>query len=149
MAMQKLSAGGKHKLQNWEGCELVRYKDSGGNWTIGTGRLIPSGEPQAITQDTADKWLDEDVQKFESVVHEYVLAPLTQNQFDALVIFAFNVGVNAFRKSTMRKLLNQRKYAEAAEQFKRWVYVGVGPDRKVCEGLVNRRNKEKALFETP
>jgi lysozyme len=75
-------------------------------------------------------------------INHVVAVPLTQNQLDALVIFTYNVGEDAFAHSTMLQLLNAKQYTNAANQFDRWVYdKGV-----VSNGLVNRRKAEKALF---
>jgi lysozyme len=67
---------------------------------------------------------------------------LTQNQFDALVSFSFNVGVHAFSKSTLLKKLNREDYKGAKREFRRWVYAG----GRRLQGLVNRRNQEAQLF---
>lgn len=75
-------------------------------------------------------------------VEKLVIVPLNQNQFDALVSFEYNIGYNAFKTSTLLKLLNQKKYKEAAEQFLVWNKGG----GKILAGLVRRREKEKALF---
>ena len=71
---------------------------------------------------------------------------LHQNQFDALVSFAYNVGIGAFKESTLLRLLNQPNYNEAANQFKEWNKATVNGQRVVLEGLVNRRKDEEELF---
>ena len=68
--------------------------------------------------------------------------PINQNQFDAFVSFAYNVGCSAFRKSTMLRLFNQGYAPQAAAQFNRWTLGG----GKVLAGLVSRRAAERALF---
>ena len=79
---------------------------------------------------------------FASVVNKYVRVPLTQNQFDALVSLAYNIGGSRFRKSTLVKKLNQYDYVGAANSFWMWRRSG----RKILKGLVRRRAEEKKLF---
>jgi lysozyme len=83
-----------------------------------------------------------DLKKFEAAVNNAVTVPLNQNQFDALVSLAYNIGTNAFSKSTLVKKLNANDIRGAADQFDVWVNAG----GKRMQGLVNRRAKEKALF---
>jgi lysozyme len=129
--------------------------------TIGWGHAITwngaqlIGEPglrkaceiyrRGITRDEAEALLRADVLHFERVVERLVTAPLSYNQYSALVAFTFNIGEGAFEKSALLKLLNQRKYAEAAEQFARWNKSG----GRVLDGLTNRRAAEKKLFLKP
>ena len=83
-----------------------------------------------------------DLKKFEAAVNNAVKIPLNQNQFDALVSLAYNIGTNAFSKSTLVKKLNANDIRGAADQFDVWVNAG----GKRMQGLVNRRAREKALF---
>lgn len=99
-----------------------------------------------ITEADAVKYLKEDVQTAEDTVRRLVATsvPLTQNQFDALVSFVFNIGETQFASSTMLTKLKASDYAGAAEEFDRWKFAaGV-----VSNGLVNRRAKEKLFFLT-
>lgn len=114
--------------------------------TIGyghTGSEVHLG--QKITQEQAEKYLKQDITIHSNNVSRLVKAPLNQNQFDALVSFEYNVGYGNFASSTMLKLLNQKKYTEAAAQFGRWVYA----NKKILQGLVKRRAAEKELFVKP
>ena len=104
-----------------------------------------------ITWDESERLLRQDLERFEKAVRDRaklgargnrVMVPINQDQFDTLVSFAFNVGVGAFRKSTLLKLLNQGNYEGAKDEFQRWVY---GGGRRLA-GLVNRRNHEAELF---
>jgi GH24 family phage-related lysozyme (muramidase) len=92
----------------------------------------------------AETLLAIDLQKFEKCINDNVKKPLTQNEFDALVSFVFNVGTGAFEKSSMLKLLNSGHMPLAAGQFDRWIYA----KGKVLNGLKKRRAAEKALFLT-
>ena len=109
------------------------------NWVGHTGDVLPG---QVITQAEADKLLREDVRKFEKGVDNYTNVPLNQSQYDALVSFTFNVGLGAYRDSTLLRLLNGSDYEGAAGQFGRWVNGSNGP----LPGLVRRREAEERLF---
>lgn len=76
-------------------------------------------------------------------VTRYVQVPINQNQFDALVSFAYNLGVGQLRNSTLLRKLNMKNYAGAAQEFDKWIYA----DGKVLPGLVKRRKLERSLFE--
>lgn len=138
----KTSQKGIDLIKQFEGCRLSAYKCPAGVWTIGYGHTYGVKAGQKISQKQADEFLKEDLKSFEAAVNKYVKVSLTQNQFDALVSFSFNVGSEALRTSTLLRLLNQGKYEEAAEQFDRWVFVSF----KKLDGLVRRRKAEKELF---
>jgi GH24 family phage-related lysozyme (muramidase) len=145
-----------------EGLELIKreekfvphlYNDQVGHCTIGYGHLVHYGpidgraaeQPykNGITEAQACDLLRDDVrQKAESAIRAYVVVPLSQNQFDALVSFIFNVGGGDFFHSTMLHLLNEGDYAGAAQQFGRFIYA----NHKPLEDLKLRRAKESALF---
>ena len=152
-----LSDKGIRFLRQAEGVRSDVYKDSAGLPTIGvghlltqselsSGKIIIDGEPvkygEGLSNHHIDELLKQDVDRFEKAIAEYVKVPLYQNQFDALVSFSFNVGVGAFKNSTLLKVLNARDYDKVPEQLKRWVY----SSRKKVQGLVNRRNSEIALW---
>ena len=150
-----LSENGLDFIKKEEGfCRSV-YLDSAGLKTIGYGHLIKAGESfTLISEHEAEIILEKDVMDASSLVNRMVLTPLTQNQFDALVSFVFNVGAgrSGFKdgfatlksggQSTMLRKLNMADYEGAAEEFQKWVKAG----GNVIKGLVNRRNREKALF---
>ena len=87
--------------------------------------------------------LKQDIARFEKEVNASVNVPLTQHQFDALVIFAFNVGVNAFKKSTLLKHINGNDFGAIPAEFRRWNK----SKGKMMLGLTNRREREIRLFE--
>ncbi len=140
----KISQAGLGLIKRFEGCELEAYQDAVGIWTIGYGHTGPDvHEGLKITQAQADAILAKDVERFASGVAANVRVALTQSEFDALVSFAFNVGLTAFRTSTLLKLLNDNSdRSVVATQFLRWNKAG----DKVLEGLTKRRNAEKELF---
>jgi len=138
----EISQLGIDLIKRFEGCRLTAYKCPAGIWTIGYGHTGNVQKGQKITQEEADRLLKADLIVHCNNVSRLVRVPLNQNQFDALVSFEYNVGYGNFAKSTLLKLINQKKYDEAAEQFKLWKYArGV-----VLAGLVRRRAAEKALF---
>ncbi len=140
-----LSNNGKKLIKKHEGCRLKAYKCPRGVWTIGYGHTNNVRPDDVITQDEAEELLKRDLKVHEDNVKRVVKIALTQNQFDALVSFEYNVGYGAFANSTLLKLLNAGNYNGASKQFERWVYAG---DR-VLEGLVKRRKEEKGLFLKP
>ncbi|MDB5155898.1 MAG: rrrD, partial [Mucilaginibacter sp.] len=88
--------------------------------------------------------------QYESAVDDYVKVPITQNQFDALVSFAYNEGTGALRGSSLLILLNERDYEGAAEHFLAWDKI-TDPhtgQKVVCDTLVDRRKEESHLFLT-
>jgi lysozyme len=141
----QLSDNGKSFIKSWERFEPVAYQDQGDIWTAGfghTGDDVTSGT--TCTLDEADAWFDADTASAVNEVNETILAPVSQNQFDALVSFTYNVGDTAEAKSTLAKLVNAQDYARAAMQFPLWDHVG----KQVNAGLENRRRAEAKLFLT-
>lgn len=146
----KTSKRGIELIKQLEGCELTAYKCSAGVLTIGyghTGKDVTDG--LTITGEKAETLLREDLQKFEKAVEKYVKVELNQNQFDALVSLAYNIGSGSFSKSTLLKKLNAGDYTEAAEQFLVWNKMTVNGVKKESDGLKNRRQKERELFLNP
>lgn len=141
----KTSQNGINLIKQFEGLQLKAYICAAGKLTIGYGHTGPDVKAgMKITDAEAEALLAKDLSSFEAGVSKLVKVPLTQNQFDALVAFTFNVGTAAFGKpSTMLKLLNLRDYDSAAKEFGRWVNGGGRP----LPGLVKRRAAERALFE--
>lgn len=139
----KISENGLNLIKKFEGCRLKAYKCPAGIWTIGYGHTGPDvKEYTIISQTQADKFLAQDVLIHANNVSKLVRVPLTQNQFDALVSFEYNVGYGNFLKSTLLRLLNQNKYGLASKEFDKWVFA----NKKKLQGLVKRRQAEKELF---
>lgn len=142
-----VSPSGIDLICNFEGKRLMAYDDGVGIWTIGFGTTIyPNGikvkRGDTCTEAQAKAYMAYDLKKFELAVNNAVTVPLNQNQFDALVSLAYNIGTNAFKNSTLVKMLNAGDIRGAANQFDVWIKAG----GKRMQGLVNRRAKEKALF---
>ena len=142
-----ISDNGYALIRQSEGLRTTAYLDTGGVWTIGYGTIkYPNGQAvkkgDSCTQGQAELWLQNDCEWVDQCLDKYIKVNVTQNQFDALASFVYNVGENAFAKSTMLTLINRGELKVAALQFERWIY-----DNGVkISGLANRRAKEKALF---
>lgn len=144
----QISLNGLNQIKNHEGFRHNVYNDSAGYPTIGYGHKLTAAERLAglsyVTEQEAARLLAKDVASAEATVNAAVKVPLTQNQYDALVSFVYNVGGGAFRRSTMLRLLNAGDYSAAAGQFARWNKAG----GRVVLGLTNRRLAEAELFRT-
>ena len=147
----EISENGLRMIRHWEGCELAAYRDGGGVWTIGDGTTrYAEGEAVAegdtCTADEASSWLASDAVSIASdPVNRLVTVPLSQNQFDALCVFTYNLGQGNLADSTLLRKLNAGDYAGAQAEFPRWNKVAGKPS----QGLTNRRNAEANLFGTP
>lgn len=133
----------KEIIKQSEGLRLEAYLCPADVWTIGyghTGKDVVEG--MKITGGEAEKLLEGDLEKFEKDILKMVKVGLTQNQFDALVSFTYNVGGGALKTSTLLKKLNAGDYMGAADEFLKWTKAG----GKELPGLVKRRRTERALF---
>ena len=142
-----VSPSGVDLICNFEGLRLKAYDDGVGVWTIGFGTTkYPNGirvkKGDTCTLDQAKAYMQNDLKSFEQTVNNTVKVPLNQNQFDALVSLAYNIGSTAFKNSTLVRQLNEGNYKAAANQFNVWVNAG----GKRMQGLVNRRATESTLF---
>lgn len=132
-------------IKEFEGCRLTAYKCPANILTIGYGHTGEDVVPGlSINQEYADLLLVKDVDVFEKGVTEILKVPVTQNQFDALVSFAFNLGLGALRKSTLMLLINKNRKDEAALEFVKWNKAA----GKELPGLTKRRKAEQDLFLT-
>ncbi|WP_179490086.1 lysozyme [Granulicella arctica] len=137
------SSNGLDLTKSFEGCKLTAYADQTGVWTIGyghTGRHVYPG--LTITQEVADAFLESDVAGSVTGVNRLVNGTVHQNQFDALVDFVFNLGCAALAQSTLLRMVNQKHFDGAREQFQLWDHAG----GIVVPGLLRRRQAEAALF---
>ncbi|WP_333666453.1 lysozyme [Acinetobacter guillouiae] len=142
-----VSPQGVDLICGFEGLELKAYDDGVGVCTIGYGTTIyPHGKAvqygDTCTIEQAKNYMQYDLRRFEQAVSAAVNVPLNQNQFDALVSLSYNIGIGAFKNSTLLKLLNATDYHAASHQFDVWIKAG----GKTVQGLVNRRAVEKTLF---
>lgn len=141
----KTSPEGIALVEEFEALSLVAYPDpkTGGDpWTIGWGHAHGVSEGDTCTEAEADALLQGDLAHAEDVVEELVTVPLRQNEFDALVSFVYNCGERNFTRSTLLRVLNKMQYAQAADEFLKWI----SPGTAVEKGLRRRRSMERKLF---
>lgn len=144
----QISFNGIEALKKYEGFKQVAYKDTGDVWTIGygsthiLGRLVQQGDIVSVAE--ATEQLVTDLAWAQTGVNQLVKVPLKQTQFDALVSFIYNIGEEAFMKSTLLRKLNSRDYSGASREFPRWNK----DNGRIIRGLVVRREKEQDMFDT-
>tara|TARA_B100000131_G_C18089091_1_gene601437 strand:+ start:1153 stop:1596 length:444 start_codon:yes stop_codon:yes gene_type:complete len=138
----KISQEGISLIKKFEGCKLTAYQCSAGVWTIGYGHTKGVTEDTKITQEEAEEMLVEELHEYESYINDFVTAPLSQNQFDALVSWVYNLGPANLKSSTLLRVLNEGKYNEVPAQIRRWNKAG----GEVLQGLIRRREAEALLF---
>lgn len=139
----RINKEGLSIIKQCEGCRLKAYLCPSLIPTIGYGHTTGVKIGDTITQADAERYLLQDIKRFEQAVTALVTVPVNENQFSALVSFTFNVGVGAFKSSTLLKKLNLRDYKGCSNEFDRWVY---GSNKKPLEGLKKRRKLERQLF---
>lgn len=144
----KISENGIDFIKKQEGEKLKAYLDSVGVWTIGVGHTKTAQKGMTITSKESAELLDIDLDEAENAVNTFVKSSLNQNQFDALVSLVFNIGVSAFKQSSLVRYLNVKDYKEAASRFLQWNKGRVRGVLIEITGLTNRRKREKALFDT-
>ena len=139
----KISNEGLALIKKFEGCELTAYKCAAGVWTIGYGHIKDVYEGQTITQSEAESMLQHEMEEYEGYINSSVTVPLTQNQFDALVSWVFNLGAGNLRASTLLKVVNLSDMECVPAQIKIWNKAG----GKVLDGLIRRREAEALLWQ--
>ena len=150
MANQTTDNNGIALIKEFEGFSKKIYKDSVGKETVGYGHLVRFGEDfsKGISEAEAEELLRQDLKKAEYSVRNNVKVPLTQNQFNALVSFTFNLGSAALEDSTLLKKLNRSEYASVPKELNKWVHGRINGKLVPLKGLVKRRKMEGILFET-
>lgn len=129
-------------LKELEGYVAEPYQDVAGRWVVGYGTRI-SDPDRDYSREEIEALFEEAVQRADKAVGQLVKVPLKQHQFDALVLFVYNIGEDAFAQSSMLRFVNQGDFRKAAREFLRWVYA----DQKVLAGLLERRYRERLVFE--
>ena len=154
MTPTTVSQNGINLVKKFEGLHKVTeegdvraYRCPAGRWTIGYGHCKGVKSGMRVSKEECVKLLTEDLNDAGAIVKRYVNVPLSQQQFDALVSFVFNIGGGAnFQNSTLLKKLNQGLYDEVPEQIMRWNKARVDGNLKPLRGLTRRRTAEAALF---
>lgn len=153
MTKNKLDKEGKNFIKTNEGLRLESYLCDGKVWTIGYGSTripfkrgelyIPVTQGMSCTYTYANELFEDTVTLYEDIVNKWIEVDLTQNQFNALVDFAYNFGESNFSNSTLRRKINSgASKEEISHEFRRWVYA----DGEENEGLVSRREMEIDLY---
>ncbi|MGJ8514681.1 Lysozyme RrrD [Carnimonas sp. R-84981] len=148
MTNMKASTRALSLIEAFEGLNFDAYPDPGSGaqpWTIGYGHTRGVRHGDRATPRQIVGYLQMDIANAEHNVNRYVSVDITQNQFDALIDFVFNLGAGNFSTSTLLKKLNAGDIEGAASEFPRWVHSG----GKVMSGLVSRRHAEQSLFMRP
>ncbi|GBR14094.1 lysozyme [Gluconobacter frateurii] len=151
MEISAILEGTNDFLFEVEGCVLKPYKDSGGVWTCGVGFTYYKGKPVTehypadLTLDNCHIQLNSNINFILEDIQELIGSDikLNDNQYVALCSFVYNIGISAFKQSTMLKLINENDLTKASQQFPLWNHV----NGAVCDGLTNRRRKEQQLFD--
>ena len=138
----KTSQKGVALIKRFEGCHLEAYLCPASVWTIGYGHTCDVTDADVIDEEGAEAFLIEDLEEFEGYVNDLVEVDLTQNQFDALVAWTFNLGPGALKESTLLRKLNEGDFGDIPHQIRRWNRAG----GQVLNGLVRRREAEALLF---
>ena len=150
----QLSTNGINIIKNFEGLSLSAYRDEAGVWTIGYGSTrYHDGKPvkpgdKLAGEVQADALFGNTLGQYEDAVSRHVKVPLSQNQFDALVSFTYDVGADGLEESTLLLKLNEKNYTEAAAHFLAWDKI-TDPktgQKVVSEILLQRRKEESRLF---
>lgn len=142
----KTSLNGVNIIKIFEGFSKNVYYCPAGIPTIGYGHTLTDEITQltsnGITEEEGESLLFNDLIPVENSIKKLVKIKLTQNQFDSLVSFVYNIGVGNFKSSTMLFLLNRKKVDEAGKEFRKWIYC----KKKILPGLVKRRKAEERLY---
>jgi lysozyme len=143
----RITEEGLDVIKEFEGFRSKAYRDAVGVWTIGYGHTSMAGAPQVtpdlvVSKAEATDILRRDVEMFARGVRESVHVQLTDQQFSALVSFAYNVGLGGFRSSSVLKAVNARDFDAVPRRLNLWVKAG----GRTLPGLVRRRAAEGALF---
>jgi lysozyme len=136
-------------IKRFEGYRQAAAQLPDGRWTIGHGHTLTARQGAEVSRDDAEALLLYDLIAIAHALNEAVFTPLTQNQFDALASFVFNVGLDSFHQSGVLKRLNEGALIQAACAMEMWRKANVGGERIVIDALVRRRSAEKTLFLTP
>lgn len=129
-------------IKEFGGLSLKAYSGQSGNWYIGYGHSRGVTEGMTITEAEAEKFLRDDLRMFEQSVSRMVEVDVSENEFSAMVCLMYNIGPGGFAESTVLRKVNEQEWEEAADAILLWNKV----NGQVNEALVNRREKERALF---
>ena len=136
-------------IERFEGYRRAAARLEDGRWTIGYGHTRTARQGAEVSEADAEALLIYDLMEISAKLNEWIFTPLTQNQFDALAAFAFNIGLDNFRRSNVLRRLNEGAMLRAAFALELWRKADFEGERIVVDALVRRRAAEKMLFLTP
>jgi lysozyme len=136
-------------IKRFEGLRLSAAQLDDGRWTIGYGHTRSAREGAELTEADAEALLTYDLIEVQAAINDLAYTPLTQNQFDALTSFVSNIGIEAFRHSSVLRRINEGALLQAGCAMEMWRKADFEGERIVIDALVRRRAAEKALFLTP
>ncbi len=136
-------------VKRFEGLRRRAARLPDGGWTIGYGHTLTAREGAEVAPDEAELLLFYDLSEVASRIDAWTFTPLNQNQFEALTAFAFNIGLENFRHSTVLKRINEGQHLQAAAAMELWRKTEVAGEGLVADALVRRRAAEKAHYLTP
>jgi lysozyme len=136
-------------IKRFEGFRRTAARLDDGRWTVGYSHTRSAREGAQLSEADAEALLGYDLVDVQAAVNDWTFTPLTQNQFDALVSFVFNIGLAAFRHSSVLQRVNEGALLQAACAMEMWRKADLDGERIVVDALVRRRAAEKALFLTP
>ncbi|MDB5451836.1 MAG: spmX [Caulobacteraceae bacterium] len=145
----QISRKGIELIKQFEGYRRSAARLADGGWTIGYGHTRSAREGAQVSEPDAEALLVYDLIAVQAQVNRLVFTPLTQNQYDTLVSFAFNIGAEAFRTSAVLRRINEGALLQAAYALEMWRKADFEGERIVLDALIRRRAAEKALFLTP
>ena len=146
---QQASRAALDLIERFEGYRRVAARLDDGRWTIGYGHTKTARQGAEVSEADAEALLIYDLMEVAGALGDWVYTPLTQNQFDALCAFVFNIGLESFRHSHVLRRLNEGALLQAACAMEMWRRVEFEGEPIVLDALVRRRAAEKALFLTP
>jgi lysozyme len=136
-------------IKRFEGYRQKAAQLPDGRWTVGYGHTLTAREGASVSEKDAEALLLYDLISVAHSVNEHTYTPLNQNQFDALVCFAFNIGLDNFLRSGVLRRINEGSLLQAACAMEMWRKADFEGERIVIDALVRRRAAEKTLFLTP
>lgn len=146
---QKVTRAGILLIAAFEGLRRRAARLPDGRWTIGYGHTLSARDGAEVSEEDAQALLHFDLLPVAEAVNNLVYTPLTQNQFDALTAFAYNVSIETFRTSDVLKRVNEGRLTEAACALDLWRKAELSGEPVILDALIRRRAAEKALFLTP
>jgi GH24 family phage-related lysozyme (muramidase)/uncharacterized protein YjbI with pentapeptide repeats len=148
-ARLKVSRAGVELIKSFEGLRQTAARLPDGRWTLGYGHTFSARDGAKVTPEDAEALLRFDLLPIVDALNNHILVPLNQHQFDALVSFCFNIGVENFQSSNVLKRINEGRLMEAALSMESWRSAEFGGQTYVLAPLIRRRAAEKNLFLTP